>query len=159
MKTTRFTKLIAVLLVLTLVLGILPVSALAADPVSVTLKGHTAQLNSFKLYTYSGGQIGQTDLLEGVEDSDSSNTQVYTTSLEPGDYWVEGYDAAGDDNGGIAITVTAEGDNTFTLCRAYQIYATNKRGDSTRWVLDEDYTVAAQVTAADGTPRLSLIHI
>ncbi len=108
--------------------------------------GHTAQLNSFKLYTYKNGVKGDTDLLAGAEDSDASNTQVYTTELAAGDYWLEGYDENGDYNGGIVITVEAKDLNEFKVYRAYQIYASNSG-----WVLNTDYTLSAEVTNQNKT--------
>lgn len=108
--------------------------------------GHTAQLNSFKLYTYNAGVKGEADLLAEVVDSDTSNTQVYTTELPAGDYWLEGYDENGAYNGGIVITVEAKELNEFKVYRAYQIYASNSG-----WVMNTDYTLSAEVTNQDKT--------
>lgn len=129
--------------------GVVESSTDIGDACAVTFNGHSAQVDNFKVYTYTGGVKGETDLLEGVADSDTSNTQTYTTALPAGDYWVEGYDAGGDCSGGVLLTVTADGDNTFTINRVYGIKASNSG-----WVLGTDYTVSAQVTAADMTVRV-----
>ena len=100
-------------------------SAVPAGQVQLTLKGmHEAQLNSCKLYTYTNGQKGETNLLEGVEQEDSpdgGNQKMYVTTVDAGDYWVEGYDANNDYNGGIAISGVAGQENVIKLQRAYQI--------------------------------------
>lgn len=116
-----------------MVLGVMPTAAFAteADRYPVNIYGHSAQLNSFKLYTYTGGVKGTTDLLEGVVDSDDSTTQCYTTSLAAGDYWLDAYDATGVRSGGIAITVEAKELNEIQPYRAYNIYA-SKRSQSRR---------------------------
>lgn len=59
--------------------GVVEAPADSDETYTTTFYGHSAQLNSFKVYTYVDGVKGNTDLLEGVEDSDSSNTQTYTT--------------------------------------------------------------------------------
>ena len=118
---------------------------------SVTFTGmHSAQLDSLKVYSYTDGVKGDVDLLDGVEAIavNSYGAKKYETKLPVGDYLVEGYDANNDTcNGTIVITVK-EGENTFELCRAYQIYATNSG-----WVDGTDYTISVKVTGSDGTVR------
>ena len=110
----------------------------------LTLSGiHDAQVKSLKLYTYTGGTKGDTDLLANVTAKDAA----YTLTLPVGDYWVEGYDANGDCNGGLSLTVKP-GENAAKIQRVYQIYATNSG-----WVLGEDYTVDVKVTSADNQVR------
>ena len=111
---------------------------------------HSAQLDSLKIYTYTDGVKGDIDLLDGVEAiaTNDYGAKKYETKLPAGDYLVEGYDANKDTcNGTIVITVV-KGENTFTLSRAYQIYATNSG-----WVEGTDYTVSVKVTGTDGTVR------
>ena len=116
-----------------------------APGINVTLSGvHSAQVNEFKLYTYTDGEKGETDLLADI----TANDGVYTVSLPAGDYWAEGYDANGDYNGGLKLTVSEE-HNSFKLQRMYQIYASNSG-----WVKDTDYTIAVTVTGADGNERV-----
>ncbi len=124
--------------------------AIPAGQAQLTLKGvHSAQVNSLKLYTYTNGQKGTTNLLDGVElvDSpDGGNQMMYVTTVDTGDYWVEGYDANNSYNGGIAISVV-EGNaeaNVIKIQRAYQIYASNTKtvdGKSVKWEFGTDYTV------------------
>ena len=119
----------------------------ATEQVDVTIKGiHSAQISSAKLYTYTDGVKGDTDLLAGLETTydSSAYNYYYTTSLMPGDYWIDGYDSNGDLNGGIKITVTADGENVFSIQRVYQIYATNSG-----WVLGTDYEISVKVTNQD----------
>lgn len=118
-----------------------PDPAVDAD---VTFKGlHSKQLNYLKVYTYTDGVKGSIDLLAGQ----SPVVDGYNLKLPVGDYWVEGYDSNNDCNGGIAVTV-GEGENTFTLHRAYAIYATNSG-----WAEGTDYTISVKVTGSDGTAR------
>ena len=116
---------------------------------SVVFKGlHSAQLASLKVYSYTDGVKGETDLLDGIATEPDGYKLMYTTKLPAGDYLVEGYDANKDTcNGTIVITVK-EGENTFELCRAYQIYATNSG-----WVDGTDYTISVKVTGTDDTVR------
>ena len=110
----------------------------------LTLSGiHDAQVKSLKLYTYTGGTKGDTDLLANVTAKDAA----YTLTVPVGDYWVEGYDANGDCNGGLSLSVKA-GKSEIKIQRVYQIYATNSG-----WVLGEDYTVDVKVTSADNQVR------
>lgn len=119
-----------------------------AEASSVTFKGlHSAQLNYLKVYTYADGIKGSTDLLAGQPTVADGSNLKYETKLPTGDYWVEGYDSNDAYNGGIAVTV-GEGENTFTLHRAYAIYATNSG-----WVEGTDYTISVKVTGSDGTAR------
>ena len=116
----------------------------APADVNVTLSGiHSAQVNEFRLYTYTGSEKGETNLLANITASDSA----YAVNLPAGDYWVEGYDANGDLNGGLKLTVSEES-NSFKIQRMYQIYATNSG-----WVKDADYTMNVTVTGADGNAR------
>ncbi len=118
----------------------------AAEPETIpaTLSGlHSAQVNEFKLYTYTDGEKGETDLLADVAASDGA----YTVDLEAGDYWLEGYDADENCNGGLKLTVSEES-SSFRIQRMYQIYATNSG-----WVKDTDYTIDVTVTDADGNAR------
>lgn len=110
----------------------------------LTLSGiHDAQVKSLKLYTYTGGKKGESDLLANVTPANAA----YTLTLPVGDYWVEGYDANDDCNGGLSLSVKA-GKSEIKIQRVYQIYATNSG-----WVLGEDYTVDVKVTSADNQVR------
>ena len=127
------------------VLGILPVTVdvNAVEEAELTLSGiHDAQVKSLKLYTYTGGTKGDTDLLANVTAKDAA----YTLTVPVGDYWVEGYDANDDCNGGLSLTVKP-GKNGFKIQRIYQISA------NSGWVLGEDYTLDVKVTSADNQVR------
>ena len=119
--------------------------------VTLDLKGlHEMQLNSLKLYTYTDGVKGDVDLLAGkaVEATDDYGAGHYANvKLPAGNYWVEGYNAAGEYNGGIVVTVAAD-TKEITFQRVYEIYATNSG-----WVENTDYTVDYQVVSADGMNR------
>lgn len=120
-----------------------PTPAVDAD---VTFKGlHSAQLNYLKVYTYADGIKEGTDLLAGQSPVADGYNLKYETKLPAGDYWVEGYDGNNDCNGSLVLTVK-EGENTFTLQRAYEIYATNAG-----WVEGVDYEIQVKVTDAGGT--------
>ena len=140
----------ALVLALVMVLSTMTVMVFAADKVSVTIKGlHNAQLSDVKLYTYDGGVKGTENLLDGVETVPDGYRKMYENiELTPGEYWVDGYDANNDCNGGLAFTVTDEAEQTVTFCRAYQIYATNSG-----WVEGTDYTITMHITGTDGTVR------
>ena len=140
----------ALVLALVMVLSTMTVMVFAADKVSVTIKGlHNAQLSDVKLYTYDGGVKGTEDLLDGVETVPDGYRKMYENiELTPGEYWVDGYDANNDCNGGLAFTVTDGAEQTVTFCRAYQIYATNSG-----WVEGTDYTITMHITGTDGTVR------
>ena len=85
--------------------------------IQLTLSGmHSAQVASLKLYAYDGSQKGTTDLLSGITAVDGA----YTVSLDAGSYWVEGYDANGDCNGGMSITAD-ESHKEFKIQRIYEI--------------------------------------
>ena len=71
---------------------------------------------------------------------------AYTLTLPVGDYWVEGYDANDDCNGGLSLTVKA-GENTAKIQRIYQISV------NSGWVLGTDYTLDVKVTSADNQVR------
>ena len=122
---------------------------MAVDPTTagtLELSGlHDAQVKSLKLYTYTGGTKGATDLLAGKTAEDSK----YSLQLAAGDYWVEGYDENGDCNGGVKITVAAGETSAYKIQRIYQI-STNSG-----WVKDTDYTLDVTITDADGKVRPS----
>ena len=118
--------------------------------VTLDLKGlHEMQLNSLKLYTYTDGVKGDVDLLAGKSTvADENSTKKYANvKLPAGNYWVEGYNAAGEYNGGIVVTVAAD-TKEITFQRVYEIYATNSG-----WVQDTDYTIDYQVVSPDGMNR------
>lgn len=139
--------------------------ALTSEPYTVTLhvyeKGHaypfefkglhSAQLSDIKVYTYTDGVKGTQNLLEGKSTEADGYKLKYTTELAAGDYWVDGYDANGDFNGGTVISV-AVGGGEVTLGRVYQIYASNSG-----WVKDTDYSISYQLLMADGTVRESTL--
>lgn len=120
-----------------------PTEVFDKDSAKLTLSGiHDAQVKSLKLYTYTGGTKGDTDLLANVTAKDAA----YTLTVPVGDYWVEGYDENGDCNGGLSLTVKP-GKNGFKIQRIYQISA------NSGWVLGEDYTLDVKVTSADNEVR------
>lgn len=139
--------------------------ALTSEPYTVTLhvyeKGHaypfafkglhSAQLSDIKVYTYTDGVKGTQDLLADKTTEADGYALKYTTELAAGDYWVDGYDANGDFNGGLAISV-AVGGGDVTVSRVYQIYASNSG-----WVKDADYSISYQLVMADGTERESTL--
>ena len=139
--------------------------ALTSEPYTVTLhvyeKGHaypfefkglhSMQLSDIKVYTYTDGVKGTQNLLEGKSTEADGYKLKYTTELAAGDYWVDGYDANGDFNGGLAVSV-AVGGGEISLSRVYQIYASNSG-----WVKDTDYSISYQLVMADGTERESTL--
>lgn len=139
--------------------------ALTSEPYTVTLhvyeKGHaypfefkglhSMQLSDIKVYTYTDGVKGTQNLLEGKSTEADGYKLKYTTELAAGDYWVDGYDANGDFNGGLAISVAVGGGNV-TVSRVHQIYASNSG-----WVKDTDYSISYQLVMADGTERESTL--
>ena len=128
-----------------IVLSILPVTVdvNAVEEAELTLSGlHDAQVKYLKLYTYIDGVKGDTDLLADVTIANAA----YTLTLPVGDYWVEGYDANDDCNGGLSLTVKA-GENTAKIQRIYQISVNSD------WVLGTDYTLDVKVTSADNQVR------
>lgn len=135
-------RILSLLLVLVMLLSLLPAGVLAAEgDVSVTLSGmHDAQVKSLKLYTYMDGVKGADDLLAAKEAADGA----YTIDLAPGAYWVDGYDANGDCNGGVSINVSSDS-SSFKLQRMYQISV-----NPSSWVKDTDYTLSLRVTDASG---------
>ena len=110
-------RILSLLLVLVMLLSLLTAGVLAAEgDVTVTLSGmHSAQVKSLKLHTYTGGVKGTDDLLAATETANNA----YTIDLAPGAYWVDGYDANGDCNGGVSIDVSSE-NKSFKLQRMYQ---------------------------------------
>ena len=128
-----------------IVLSILPVTVdvNAVEEAELTLSGlHDAQVKYLKLYTYIDGVKGDTDLLADVTIANAA----YTLTLPVGDYWVEGYDANDDCNGGLSLTVKA-GENTAKIQRIYQISV------NSGWVLGTDYALDVKVTSADNQVR------
>ena len=138
-------RILSLLLVLVMLLSLLPAGVLAAEgDVSVTLSGmHDAQVKSLKLYTYMDGVKGADDLLAAKEAADGA----YTIDLAPGAYWVDGYDANNDRNGGVVIDVSSDS-SSFKLQRMYQISV-----NPNPWVKDTDYTLSLRVTDASGAER------
>ena len=128
-----------------IVLSILPVTVdvNAVEEAELTLSGlHDAQVKYLKLYTYIDGVKGDTNLLADVTIANAA----YTLTLPVGDYWVEGYDANDDCNGGLSLTVKA-GENAAKIQRIYQISV------NSGWVLGTDYTLDVKVTSADNQVR------
>ena len=119
--------------------------------VTLDLKGlHEMQLNSLKLYTYTDGVKGDVDLLAGkntVADGDYGGLKYAGVKLPVGNYWVQGYNKAGQYNGGIVVTV-AEDTTSIAFSRTYGIYASNSG-----WVDGTDYSISYQVVGADGMNR------
>ena len=117
--------------------------------VTLDLKGlHSAQLASLKLYTYTDGVKGDVDLLAGKSTvADGYKLKYADVKLPAGNYWVQGYNEAGQYNGGIVVTVAAD-TKEITFQRVYEIYATNSG-----WVENTDYTIDYQVVSADGINR------
>ena len=138
-------RILSLLLVLVMLLSLLPAGVLAAEgDVSVTLSGmHDAQVKSLKLYTYMDGVKGADDLLAEKTAADGA----YTIDLAPGAYWVDGYDANNDCNGGVVIDVSSDS-SSFKLQRMYQISV-----NPSSWVKDTDYTLSLRVTDASGAER------
>ena len=117
--------------------------------VTVDLTGlHSAQLASLKLYSYAGGVKGDVDLLAGKSTvADGYKLKYADVKLPAGNYWVQGYNEAGQYNGGIVVTV-AEDTTSIAFSRTYGIYASNSG-----WVENTDYTIDYQVVGADGMNR------
>ena len=120
-----------------------PTKVLDSSSGELTLSGlHDAQVKYLKLYTYTDGVKGDTNLLADVTIANAA----YTLTLPVGDYWVEGYDANDDCNGGLSLTVKA-GENAAKIQRIYQISVNSD------WVLGTDYTLDVKVTSADNQVR------
>ena len=120
-----------------------PTKVLDSSSGEMTLSGlHDAQVKYLKLYTYIDGVKGDTNLLADVTIANAA----YTLTLPVGDYWVEGYDANDDCNGGLSLTVKA-GENAAKIQRIYQISV------NSGWVLGTDYTLDVEVTSADNQVR------
>ena len=119
--------------------------------VTLDLKGlHSTQLASLKLYSYASGVKGDVDLLAGkntVADGDYGGLKYAGVKLPVGNYWAQGYNEAGQYNGGIVVTV-AEDTTSIAFSRTYGIYASNSG-----WVENTDYTIDYQVVGADGMNR------
>ena len=137
-------RILSLLLVLVLLLGVLPTGVLAADgdKLSVTLSGlFDSQVKYLKLFAYSNDAKGDEISLGTAENSQ------YTVELEPGIYWVEGYDEKENCNGGLTITVDAD-HKEFKIQRIYNISVS-----PSSWVKDTDYTLSLKVTDTAGTER------
>ena len=129
-----------------------PIQMVTGNVHTVELKGlHNAQLNSLKLYTYKDGVKGTQDLLSGISTVADGYGLKYTAKLASGTYWVEGYDANKDCNGGMEMVI-ADDTTSVSLQRAYEIYARNSG-----WVAGTDYTIDYQVTTADGVKRTATL--
>ena len=129
-----------------------PIQMVTGNVHTVELKGlHNAQLNSLKLYTYKDGVKGTQDLLSGISTEADGYGLKYTAKLASGTYWVEGYDANKDCNGGMEMVI-ADDTTSVSLQRAYEIYARNSG-----WVAGTDYTIDYQVTTADGVKRTATL--
>ena len=129
-----------------------PIQMVTGDVHTVELKGlHSAQLNSLKLYTYKDGVKGTQDLLSGISTEADGSGLKYTVSLPSGTYWVDGYDANKDCNGGVMLVI-ADDTTSVSLQRAYEIYARNSG-----WVAGTDYTIDYQLTTADGVKRTAAL--
>ena len=129
-----------------------PIQMVTGNAHTVELKGlHNAQLNSLKLYTYKDGVKGTQDLLSGISTEADGYGLKYTAKLASGTYWVEGYDANKDCNGGMEMVI-ADDTTSVSLQRAYEIYARNSG-----WVAGTDYTIDYQVTTADGVKRTATL--
>ena len=125
-----------------------PVKVLAGDSLAVTLTGlHDAQVKYLKLYTYKDGVKGEKNLLEGISTVADGYILKYNTNLSAGDYWVDGYDANDECNGGMKITVDAD-HTSFEIKRIYEISV-----NPSSWKLDQDYTLDIKVTGADNKVR------
>ena len=127
-----------------------PTAKVKEVPVAtVDLTGlHSAQLASLKLYSYAGGVKGDVDLLAGKSTvADGYKLKYADVKLPVGNYWAQGYNEAGQYNGGIVVTV-AEDTTSIGFSRVYEIYATNSG-----WVENTDYTIDYQVVSADGMNR------
>ncbi len=129
-----------------------PIQMVTGNAHTVELKGlHNAQLNSLKLYTYKDGVKGTQDLLSGISTVADGYGLKYTAKLASGTYWVEGYDANKDCNGGMEMVI-ADDTTSVSLQRAYAIYASNSG-----WVAGTDYTIDYQLTTADGVKRTATL--
>lgn len=117
--------------------------------IDVTFSGiHSAQVASLKLYTYTDGVKGETDLLDGTALVADGYAQKYESIVLPaGQYWVEGYDEKANCNGGLAVTVD-EDHNSFKIQRIYGISVS-----PSSWKLGEDYTLAIKLTDTDKNER------
>ena len=129
-----------------------PIQMVTGNAHTVELKGlHNAQLNSLKLYTYKDGVKGTQDLLSGISTVADGYGLKYTAKLASGTYWVEGYDANKDCNGGMEMVI-ADDTTSVSVQRAYEIYARNSG-----WVAGTDYTIDYQLTTADGVKRTATL--
>ena len=129
-----------------------PIQMVTGNAHTVELKGlHNAQLNSLKLYTYKDGVKGTQDLLSGISTEADGYGLKYTAKLASGTYWVEGYDANKDCNGGMEMVI-ADDTTSVSVQRAYEIYARNSG-----WVEGTDYTIDYQLTTADGVKRTATL--
>ena len=116
----------------------------------VTLKGfHSAQIASGKLYTYADGVKGADDLLASTSlVADGYSLMYENVELAAGEYWLEGFDSDGNDNGGIAFTVTEDETQEVKFYRVYDLRASNNG-----WVRGTDYEISVLVKNAAGVSR------
>lgn len=136
-------------LFLALVLTLAFCPTVGAKDANVTIGGlHNAQVRRAALYKLSGGKPTGADLLSGVEPDAVGYEYEYRVSLPAGEYWLEGFDENNDDNGGISMTVSAGGENSFRVQRIYDLHANNSG-----WVEDMDYSIDVTVTSGDGQKR------
>ena len=114
-----------------------------AESVPVTIGGlHEMQVSSIKLYTFTNLVKGENDLLQSCVPSDGK----IQTTLDTGDYWLDGYDADGRYNGGLALRVTKDS-GAFTVQRVYDLHANSDFTEGT------DYAIYVTVTSPDGVNR------
>lgn len=139
-------------LALIMVFGLIPMKSSAAGK-EIKIQGmHDAQVKYAKLYTYEDKETKKKDFLDGLDKTYDSTvySNYYTVNLEEGDYWLEGYDANDDLNGGIKLTVTAD-TTSFYVQRVYAIYCSN-----TNWVEGTDYKTEVAVTNGSETREITL---
>lgn len=138
---------LSLFLALVMILALCPVAS--AQSTQVVIEGlHDMQIRTAALYRLSGGMPSGSDLLSGTAPQADGYEYLYRISLEAGAYWLEGFDANGNDNGGISFTVSADADNTFRVQRIYDLHANNSG-----WIAGTDYLIDVTVTAADGQKR------
>ncbi len=122
---------------------------MAADPATLgtlTLSGcHDAQVKYLKLYACgSDGEKTGEDRLADLAPTDGAYAPL---RLPAGDWWAEGFDANGDCNGALRLTVEAGKSAAYKLQRIYRIQA------NSGWVLGEDCAMSVTVRSADGEAR------
>lgn len=131
--------------------GIMPV----AEGTTVTFSSlHEMQINSLKLYTFTDGVKGDTDLLAG----NTVENRVYApVSVAAGTYWVEGYDSNGGYNGGLTIEVKDGVANSFAVTRIYSMGVestyTLPDGTTQPFKYGVDYKIDVKLTDSAGKAR------